>query len=51
MSFDSSRNLLVVTNAGHPPPLWYQSKRRRWTLLQPQSAADVADIPWGIDSD
>jgi len=41
----------VVTNAGHPPPLWYQAKRRRWTLLQPQSAADVADIPWGIDSD
>ncbi len=51
VTFDSSKNRLVVSNAGHPPPLWYQAKRRRWTLLQPQTAADSADIPWGIDQE
>ncbi len=48
MTFDATRNRLVVSNAGHPPPLWYQSKRRRWTLLESQTAADAGGIPWGI---
>jgi serine phosphatase RsbU (regulator of sigma subunit) len=48
MTFEASGNRLVVSNAGHPPPLWYQAKRRRWTLLQPQAAADGGNIPWGI---
>jgi sigma-B regulation protein RsbU (phosphoserine phosphatase) len=51
MTFDSSKNRLVVSNAGHPPPLWYQSKRRRWTLLQPQTAADAGGVPLGIDGE
>ena len=48
MTFESAGNRLVISNAGHPPPLWYQAKRRRWTLLQPQTAADAGGIPWGI---
>jgi serine phosphatase RsbU (regulator of sigma subunit) len=48
MTFESIGNRLMVSNAGHPPPLWYQSKRRRWALLEPQTAADVGGIPWGI---
>src|SRR6266567_1311167 len=51
MTFESAGNRLVVSNAGHPPPLWYQSKRRRWTLFQPQSAADVGGLPWGIEDE
>jgi serine phosphatase RsbU (regulator of sigma subunit) len=48
MTFESAGNRLVISNAGHPPPLWYQAKRRRWTLLQPKTAADAGGIPWGI---
>jgi sigma-B regulation protein RsbU (phosphoserine phosphatase) len=51
MTFDGSKNRLVISNAGHPPPLWYQAKRRRWTLLQPQTAADAGGIPLGIDEE
>src|SRR5439155_5083570 len=51
MTFESAGNRLVVSNAGHPPPLWYQSKRRRWTLLQPQTAADEGGLPWGIEDE
>jgi serine phosphatase RsbU (regulator of sigma subunit) len=51
MTFESSRNSLVISNAGHPPPLWFQAKRRRWTLLQPQTAADAGGIPWGIQDE
>jgi phosphoserine phosphatase RsbU/P len=48
MTFRSAGNQLVVSNAGHPAPLWYQAKRRRWMLLQPQAAADAGGIPFGI---
>jgi phosphoserine phosphatase RsbU/P len=51
MTFESSGNRLVVSNAGHPPPLWYQAKRRRWTLLEPQSTADAGGIPLGIEDE
>jgi len=51
MTFVSSGNQLVVSNAGHPPPLWFQSKRRRWTLLQPQTAKDAGGVPWGIQDE
>ena len=49
MTFDPSSNRLLVSNAGHPPPLWYQSSRQRWTLLEPKAAADAGGIPWGIE--
>lgn len=51
MTFTSSGNQLLVSSAGHPPPLWYQAKRRRWTLLQPQIDDESGGIPWGIEDE
>jgi phosphoserine phosphatase RsbU/P len=51
LTFETDKNRVLVSNAGHPPPLWYQSRRRRWTLLQPQTAADAGGIPLGIVDD
>jgi serine phosphatase RsbU (regulator of sigma subunit) len=41
---------VLFTNAGHPPPLWYRSAVREWTLLQDATAysKDLADLPLGI---
>jgi len=43
---------MLFTNAGHPPPLWYRSAVRGWTLLQDATAysKEVADLPLGIIS-
>ena len=30
----SRRGLLVTTNAGHPPPLWYQATQQEWGWLE-----------------
>jgi sigma-B regulation protein RsbU (phosphoserine phosphatase) len=30
------RGLLVMTNAGHPPPLWYRASRQEWCWLETQ---------------
>jgi phosphoserine phosphatase RsbU/P len=49
MTFESPKNRLLVTNAGHPAPLWYQAKRKRWTLLEPEAAAEAGGLPWGIE--
>jgi serine phosphatase RsbU (regulator of sigma subunit) len=53
MTFDSRTNTLLISNAGHPLPLWYQGKNRRWTTLQPQTAAAprAGTLPWGIEHD
>jgi phosphoserine phosphatase RsbU/P len=45
------RRLLVMTNAGHPPPLWYRATRRAWTWLD--TAGDStrgrpAGVPLGL---
>jgi serine phosphatase RsbU (regulator of sigma subunit) len=48
MTFDSTRNRLFVSNAGHPPPLWYRAKKRRWTLLEPKTAAESGGLPLGV---
>ena len=34
IGFDSTCNDLTVTNAGHPPPLWYRADQRQWEILQ-----------------
>lgn len=42
---------LVLTNGGHPPPLWYRAASKEWTLLQePASQAEIeaADLPLGV---
>ncbi len=51
MTFTANDNQLLVSNAGHPAPLWYQAKQRRWTLLQPQVATDGGGLPWGIEDE
>ena len=51
IGFDTSSGDLVLTNAGHPPPLWYHAKERRWELLQkPRSAApeEPIGLPIGL---
>jgi sigma-B regulation protein RsbU (phosphoserine phosphatase) len=38
--FHGRRGLLVMTNAGHPPALWYRAHRNEWASFEPQRAAD-----------
>jgi sigma-B regulation protein RsbU (phosphoserine phosphatase) len=45
------RRLLVVTNAGHPPPFWYRAARREWSWLDtagPSRRDRVAGVPLGL---
>lgn len=42
---------LVLTNGGHPPPLWYHSQARQWELLNNTCATctePLLDLPLGI---
>src|SRR3954463_4352159 len=54
-TYDSTRGRLIVSNAGHPPPLWYRARRGAWGFLQRAAAATgggdgmPADVPFGID--
>ena len=51
VGFHGRRGLLVLTNAGHPPPFWYRAKRDEWAWLErPQSVqrAAVAGTPLGL---
>jgi sigma-B regulation protein RsbU (phosphoserine phosphatase) len=36
--FHGRRGLLVMTNAGHPPAMWYRSNRRQWEWFEPRSS-------------
>jgi len=44
------RGLVVMTNAGHPPPLWYRASRDEWNWLETQPASGVrpAGLPLGL---
>jgi phosphoserine phosphatase RsbU/P len=45
------RGLLVVTNAGHPPPCWYRAARDEWRWLETPVAVDrgrPAGVPLGL---
>ena len=45
------RGLLVMTNAGHPPPLWYHAARQDWSWLETQRASErqrPAGVPLGL---
>ncbi len=51
VGFHDRRGLLVVTNAGHPPPLWYRTNLDEWTWLerpQPGSKGAAVDTPLGL---
>jgi len=45
------RGLMVMTNAGHPPPLWYRASRDEWRWLEtprPSERGRVAGVPLGL---
>ncbi len=45
------RGLMVMTNAGHPPPLVYRAARDEWTWLETVRPADrgrVSGVPLGL---
>jgi len=48
------RGVLVVTNAGHPPPLWHRAAHDEWHWLGAQRASErvrPADVPLGLLAD
>lgn len=48
------RGLMVITNAGHPPPLWYRASRGEWSWLETQRASERerrAGVPLGLFAD
>ena len=51
VGFHGRRGLLVVTNAGHPPPFWYRAKRDEWAWFErqePTQRAAVVGTPLGL---
>ena len=51
VGFHSRRGLLVMTNAGHPPALWYRAHRDEWSWLEPHRAEEsrgVRGTPLGM---
>lgn len=51
VGFHGRRGLLVETNAGHPPALWYRAARNEWSWLAGEPAgsrAGVAGTPLGL---
>jgi sigma-B regulation protein RsbU (phosphoserine phosphatase) len=54
VGWHSRRQLLVMTNAGHPPPLWYRAARDEWRWLETPRASErgrPAGVPLGLLSD
>jgi sigma-B regulation protein RsbU (phosphoserine phosphatase) len=51
VGFHGRRGLLVMTNAGHPPAMWYRTKRDEWAWFDPQPASTevgVRGTPLGL---
>lgn len=53
VGFHARRGLLVLTNAGHPTPLWYQSKRTDWVWFDRERPANrgIVGTPLGLFAD
>ncbi len=48
-TFWSPTDDLVLSNAGHPRPLWYQAKTKSWQILENRTVSTgLANIPLGI---
>lgn len=49
-TFFAPTNELALCNAGHPPPLHYSAKTKKWSLLESsgRNSTDIANIPLGI---
>jgi phosphoserine phosphatase RsbU/P len=51
VGWQGRRGLLVVTNAGHPPPLWYRAARDEWRWLETARVSErgrLAGVPLGL---
>ena len=52
VGFHGRRGLLVMTNAGHPPALWYRANRGEWEWFEPHGAEDpgsgIRGTPLGL---
>jgi phosphoserine phosphatase RsbU/P len=51
VGWHSRRGLLVMTTAGHPPPLWYRALRQEWRWLEARRASErgrLAGVPLGL---
>jgi sigma-B regulation protein RsbU (phosphoserine phosphatase) len=51
VGFHARRQLLVMTNAGHPPAFWYRASRDEWEWFVPQRADEglgVRGTPLGL---
>lgn len=48
MTYDALENKLLVSNAGHPPPLHFSRRTRSWSYLERPAKSD-RDIPLGIE--
>jgi phosphoserine phosphatase RsbU/P len=51
VGFHGRRGLLVLTNAGHPPPLWYRANRDDWEWFEPkgaESGSRIRGTPLGL---
>lgn len=53
LTFFGPTNYLTLCNAGHPTPLLYRAKEKRWMLLErggdSSGDSDIVNIPLGID--
>ena len=51
VGWHSRRGVLVMTNAGHPPALWYRAARQEWSWLETRRASErerPAGVPLGL---
>ena len=54
VGWHAPRELLVLTNAGHPPPLWYRAPRGEWSWVEPRRARErglKVGVPLGLFAD
>jgi serine phosphatase RsbU (regulator of sigma subunit) len=55
MSFFAPSRKLSLSNAGHPPPMWFRASEKQWQILgidpEDQSNQASADLPFGIETD
>jgi len=50
-TYFAPKNHLIVTNAGHPRPLWYRADRDTWELLDHEiedQADRLSNLPLGV---